>query len=456
MANRTGFGLFFTARAVSWSGSAVTAVALPVLLYQRTGSASLSGLLTALEALPYLVLGLPAGALADRWDRRRTMSRCSWLSAALIAAIPAAAALDLLTTAQLLLTGPAVSAVFVFFDAAAFGALTTLVGRDGIARATGRMMSASTLISLLGPAAAGVLIATLDAPAAITLDALSYTAAALLLTRLPLTLAAPPPAMPVVRGRSLTADIAEGLSYIRHHPLVRPLTLLGIGNSFTEGAVVALIVVTAVRRFGLPPDDRRIGLLWAAAALGALIAATVLPRLQKTAPVGWITLGGLAANAVFLACWARAPGLATGLAALACWQLANALVSLNGIVIRQQVTPDHLQGRVNATARMIAWGGQPLGAAAAGFLADATTVSTALLIACLGALLSLTAGLATPLRRAELPEAPAAETSPAAPGRPSDAAFDRTDPGMDTATRADGVADQRRTRFRRAPDDSAA
>ncbi|MEW2368048.1 MFS transporter [Streptomyces sp. NPDC006656] len=403
MVHRTGFGLFLTARAVSWTGSSITGVALPVLLYERTASASLSGLLTALEALPYLVLGLPAGALADRWDRRRTMSLCSWCSAALIAAIPVAAALDLLTTAQLMVTGPAVSAVFVFFDAAAFGALTTLVGRDGIARATGRMMSASTLIGLLGPSAAGILVATFSAPAAVTLDALSYTAAALLLSRLPLTAAdRPEGAGPPPAHRALVAEIAEGLHYIRRHPLVRPLTLLGIGNSITEGAVVGLIVVTAVRTFGLTLDDGRIGLFWAAAAAGALVAATALPKLQKAVPVGWITLGGLAANALFLACWALSPGLVTGLIALAAWQTANALVSLNGIVIRQQVTPDHLQGRVNTTARMIAWGGQPVGAATAGILADATSVRTALLLACLGAVASLAAGLTTPLRHAPL------------------------------------------------------
>ncbi|MEU5047184.1 MFS transporter [Streptomyces griseorubiginosus] len=397
MTTRTGFGLFLTARVVSWAGSTVTAVALPVLLYQRTGSASLSGLLTALEALPYLVLGLPAGALADRWDRRRTLTWCSWSSAALIAAIPAAAALGLLSTVQLMLTGPAVSAVFVFFDAAAFGALATLVGHDGLARATGRMMSASTLIGLIGPSAAGLLVATLAPPTAITLDALSYAAAALLLSRLPLTPIAHVKARSPVRGT--LADIAEGLQYIRRHPLIRPLTLLGIGNSFTEGAVVGLIVVTAVRTFGMDPDDGRIGLFWAAAALGALAAATALPRLQKRAPLGWITLGGLAANAAFLACWAASPGLVTGLASLACWQSANALVSLNGIVIRQQLTPGPLQGRINTTARMIAWGGQPLGAAASGLLADAVGVRTALLTAALGALLSLSAGLTTPLRR---------------------------------------------------------
>ncbi|MFE2248732.1 MFS transporter [Streptomyces lavendulae] len=404
MSHRTGFGLFATARAVSWAGSSITAVALPVLLYARTGSASLSGLLTALEAVPYLVLGLPAGALADRWDRRRTMSRCSWYSAALIAAIPVAASLDVLTTAQIMVTAPAVSAVFVFFDAAAFGALTTLVGREGLARATGHMMSASTLIGLLGPSAAGILVATLGAPTAVTLDALSYAAAALLLTRLPLAVADRTAAddRPPAR-RALMEEMAEGLRHIRRHPVVRPLTLLGIGNSFTEGAVVGLIVVAAVRRYGMGLDDGRTGLFWAAAATGALAAATALPRLQKTVPAGWITLGGLAANALFLACWALSPGLASGLAALAAWQASNTLVSLNGIVVRQQVTPDHLQARVNTTARMIAWGGQPLGAATAGVLADTVGLRAALLLACLAAFTALAAGLTTQLRRKALP-----------------------------------------------------
>lgn len=418
----SGFALFLAARVVSWTGSAISAVALPILLYDRTASATLAGLLTALEALPYLVLGLPAGALADRWDRRRTLRFCSWLSAALIAAIPIAARLDVLTTTHIMLTGPAVSAVFVFFDAAAFGALPALVGRDGIAHATGRMMSASTLIGLIGPSAAGVLVAWLSAPGAVALDALSYVAAALLLTRLPLSAApsgaddAEPP-----ERRALVADMAEGVRYIRRHPVIRPLTLLGMGNSLTEGAVVGLIVVTAVRQFRMDVDDARIGLFWAGAALGALLAAMTLPRLQKSVPVGWITLGGLAANAVFLACWAQAPGLAVGLAALAAWQAANTLVSLNGIVIRQQLTPDHLQSRVNTTARMIAWGGHPLGAATAGVAADAWGTRTALTLACLGAAVSLAAGLTTDLRRA---------SGPARDGRtPSD-----TDPQQASAT----------------------
>jgi hypothetical protein len=67
------FRLFLTARAISWAGNTVTLVAMPILVYQLTGSPALTGLLTAIEALPYLAFGLPAGALADRWNRRRVL-----------------------------------------------------------------------------------------------------------------------------------------------------------------------------------------------------------------------------------------------------------------------------------------------------------------------------------------------------------------------------------------------
>lgn len=91
------FQLFLLARAVSWAGSAITLVALPVLIYQRTGSAALTGLLTTLEAVPYLLLGLPIGALVDRWDQRRTLVASSEVSAVVMASIPAASLLGCLT-----------------------------------------------------------------------------------------------------------------------------------------------------------------------------------------------------------------------------------------------------------------------------------------------------------------------------------------------------------------------
>ncbi|MER7133530.1 MFS transporter [Streptosporangium saharense] len=374
---------YLTARITSWAGSSITLVALPVLLYQRTGDAGLTGLLTAMEAVPYLLLGLPAGALADRWDRRRTLTFTSLLSALLVASIPLAAALGLLTTPHLFVVAAATSSSFVFFDAAAFGALPALVGREGVARATGVLMTWSTLVSLVGPALAGVLVAATGAATAMGVDALSYVAAALLLARLPPARSEPRP------RRDLRAEILDGVRYIRAHPVVGPLTFLGVGNSLAEGAVMGLLVVVAVERLGLGSADPAIGLLFAATAVGAMAAGLAVPRLRLRFGTPVISLTSLTAVGILLVVWALTEHLVAGLVVLAVWQAANSLVSLNGIIERQERTPDHLQGRVNTTARMIAWGGQPAGAALAGLLAELTSPRTALLATAAAVLLSL-------------------------------------------------------------------
>ncbi|MEU1733997.1 MFS transporter [Streptosporangium sp. NPDC020145] len=374
---------YLAARIISWAGSSITLVALPMLLYQRTGDAALTGLLTAMEAVPYLLLGLPAGALADRWDRRRVLTLTSLLSALLVASVPPAAALGLLTTPHLFVVAAATASSFVFFDAAAFGALPALVGREGVARATGVLMTWSTLVSLVGPALAGVLVAATGAAPAMGLDALSYVAAALLLARLP-------PAKPGPRPRrDLRAEVLDGVRYIRAHPVVGPLTFLGVGNSLAEGAVMGLLVVVAVQRLGLGPADPAIGLLFAATAAGAMAAGLAVPRLRLRFGTPAISLTSLTAVGILLVVWALTEHLVVGLVVLAVWQAANSLVSLNGIIERQERTPDHLQGRVNTTARMIAWGGQPAGAALAGLLAELTSPRTALLTTAVAVLLSL-------------------------------------------------------------------
>ncbi|WP_432971071.1 MFS transporter [Dactylosporangium sp. CA-233914] len=394
---------YLLARSVSWAGSTMTLVALPLMVFQHTGSPALTAALAAVESVPYLVFGLLAGALADRWDRRRTLVATSLAQALLLGGIPAAAVLDVLTPAHVFVAAAGSGIAAVFFDAASFAVLPALVGGRRIARATASSVSAYTVIGLAGPAVAG-LIATAAGPAtAIGLDALSFAAAAALLARLPLArlsaLAAPPPGP----RRRLGAEIREGLAFVRHHPAVRSYTLLGIGNSLTGGAVLGLIVVVAVDRLGLAAHDWRVGLCYVAACAGTLVANTALPRLRARMPAGWITLAGLAANWLALLAWAGATRLGPALAALLLWQATNSLVSVNGIVARQQAAPDHLQGRVNATARMIAWGGQPLGAALGGMIAEAAGVRIALLAAGCAVLAAAVAGWATPLRHRTSP-----------------------------------------------------
>jgi predicted MFS family arabinose efflux permease len=326
----------------------------------------------------------------------------------ILGSVPAAAALGALHTAHLLVAAAASATVAVFFDAASFAVLPALIGRDRIAQATSSSISAYTVIGLAGPALGGALAAAVGPAVAIALDALTFAAAALLLARLPATRLGVARPHPPARGPVRT-DVIEGLAFIWHHPLIRSFTLLGVGNSVTGGAVLGLVVVVAVRHLGLTGHDWRIGLLYAAACAGTLAANTALPRLTRLLPIGWITLAGLAANWLALLAWASVAHLATALIVLLVWQATNSLVIVNGIVARQRATPDHLQGRVNTTARMIAWGGQPLGAALGGVLASAYSVRTALLITGCAVLAAAIAGWATPLRtRANTTNAPGA------------------------------------------------
>ncbi|MCK9921750.1 MFS transporter [Frankia sp. AgPm24] len=406
MSSAAAFRLFLTSRAVSWAGSAMTLVALPLLLYQRTGSATLAGVLAGLEAVPYLLLGLLAGALVDRWDHRRTMVCTSVLSGLTMASIPIAHWTGLLTTAHLLVAAVLISTIFVFFDAAGFGAVPALVGRDAVASATGSMVAVSTLVNLVGPAIGGVAATTLGAANVLAVDAASYLLGAALLSQVRWTVTTTIEAPESTRGRlvRMRADIGEGLRYLWGHQVVRTLTLLGAGNSVSGGAVSGLLVV---RQFGLPDDDARIGFLYVAAAGGSLLTSLLLGRVHRRFPVGIITLGALAVGWGALIGWSFATTWTVGLAVVVLWQASSSLAILNGIVVRQAVTPLRLQGRVNTTARMIAWGGTPLGAVLGGAVAEAWGTRTALLLASAGVggslVLGVVAGLRTVGRLRELP-----------------------------------------------------
>lgn len=398
------FTLFWLARTISLAGSAITAVVLPILVFQLTGSAFQTALLATLEVLPYFVFGLFAGALADRADLKRLMVASSVANAVLTGSIPFAAVLGLLSLPQIYIVAVLSMTAFVWFDAANFGALPALVGRERVVEANSIIWSTSTIIGIGGPAVGGLLQATIGPATAISLDALSFALAALVLGGVPHTFAQKAPAvlaMEPAEGsvmRRTFRDIHEGLRFVWRQRLVRALTLLGFGNSLTGGAVTGMLVVYAVRALGLAERDTRIGVLFAAGAVGSLVASLLLPRLSKRFPIGRITLAGLFANVTLLVGVALAPNFGVGLVLYLLWEACYTLVIINGIALRQVVTPDHLQSRVNVTARIIAWGGAPFGAAIGGVVAEFTTIRTAYLVMAVGVALSALIGWFSPLR----------------------------------------------------------
>src|SRR3954452_22675335 len=137
------FRRYWLARALSVTGSMVTAIALLVLVYRLSGSTVLTAVVTALESAPYLLTGLFAGALADRWNRRRVMVNSDLVNAVLVGSVPVAHLLDMLTVAHVLVVAFLVQSVYTFFDGANFGALPVLVGRARVAQANSVVWTAS-------------------------------------------------------------------------------------------------------------------------------------------------------------------------------------------------------------------------------------------------------------------------------------------------------------------------
>jgi MFS family permease len=174
------FVRYLLARGLSGTGNVATLIALPVLIYRSSGDPGLTALVAALEAAPYVVFGLFAGALTDRWNRKRVMVVADLAAALLLASIPAAAWLGALTVPHVLVVAFAGPAVGVFFDGAVFGAVPQLVGRARIAEANSLAWSLHSFIEIVVPAAVGALLAVLHPAWLLGLDAATFAISAVL------------------------------------------------------------------------------------------------------------------------------------------------------------------------------------------------------------------------------------------------------------------------------------
>lgn len=388
---------------ISALGDAVTFTALPLLVLALTGSGTVMGIVAALQTLPDLVVGLPAGALADRWDRRRMMIYADAGRAVLTALIPLSAILGVPTIGVVLLVVAPINLLRVLFMAAWTGAIPRLVGRSLIGPASSYLEAIFALGFIVGPGLAGLLVARIGATATLAIDAASFlvSAAALLVVRTPL------------RGersdgadRDIVAEIREGLRFVRHHRLLRAaLAYWGSIGVLTAGLIPCLTYLIEHER-GQGPDA--FGLVVSAYSLGTLVGALGAARLTRGRLGGLLVAGGIVVGAVVVG--VTIVVLPAGVAGLAVvGGIANSLVLVSYVTIRASSAPDALLGRVGATTRMISIGLAPLGAAAAGILLDRVGADVTLRLMGLGLIAAaIVAALSGTIRQARAPARSAA------------------------------------------------
>ncbi len=394
------FRRYAVARTVSLAGSAITYLAMPVLVYQLTGSNFWTGVVVVAESVPYVCFGLLAGALADRVDRQRVMVSMDLVSAVLLGTVPVAYALGVLTAPHVLLVAFAAQSAFVFFDAANFGALPTLVGPERLAGAQSTVFGAGTVVELVVPALAGAALAVVPPASLLALDAVSFAASALLIRLITRPLWDAGRASEA--ARHLGREIRDGLGFLWRHPVVRVQTLVGVTQSFTGGAFLGQLVPWADQALGVPPGDGRLGLMFMAWGVGSLGASLVFPRLSRRYGDSRVTLIAMPLSAAGSLACALAGNWLVALATLAAWGVVYLISVLNSVTVRQKVTPEHLLSRVNTAGRMLAWGiGGATGGLAAGALSEATGPRAALILASGVTAAGAVAAWLSPLRRHE-------------------------------------------------------
>ena len=355
------FLLLWSGQAVSSAGGAASDLALPLLILALTRSPAQAGFAGALRSLAYVALGLPAGALVDRWNRKWTMILCDTLRALALGSIPLALALGRLTMAQLYLVALVEGTLYVFFTLAESAALPGVVAKAQLPAATAQNEVTGGAVTLIGPSLGGALYGVARALPFLA-DAVSYAASVLSLCwmRLPSLRQDRPD-----QTSRLRVEIREGLGWLWREPVVRALTLLHSALILSYEGMMLIVLVIAERRH-TPPAA--IGLMFGISGIGAILGAVLGAQAHKRLRLGQIMVGAFWLFALLWPLYAIAPSaLALG-AILGAFWVVDEIYDVSQVSYRLALIPDALRGRVNSAFRIVGYGCGALSMAVTGLL----------------------------------------------------------------------------------------
>jgi predicted MFS family arabinose efflux permease len=352
------FRRLWTGQTISLVGDQVSLLALPLVavLELHAGPADM-GLLTAAGVLPYLLFSLLAGGLVDRWGRRRHVMVLADLGrAGLLLVVPVHAALGRPSFAELLGVAFLVGSLSVLFAVAYSSLFTAVVAPERYVEANALVSGSRSLSMLGGPAAAGLLVQAVGAPAALVVDAASFATSAGCLRGVD---ADEPPAAP-------SGDLVEGARFLRRSPGLR--SALAATATVNLGNYVwwSLFVLFLTRTLALPPSA--VGVVLAAGAVGGLVGATVTGRIVRAVGL-WRSLAvGCALFATPVLAVPLAAGLAVPLGAELLSGIGVMVLDISAASLLAELVPGELRSRVHGAYLTVNNGMRPIGAVLGGVL----------------------------------------------------------------------------------------
>ena len=272
------FLLLWSGRSVSALGSSVSSIAFPFLILALTNSPALAGIGAALGTLSSVLLGLPAGALADRWDKKRTMVLCEAGRALTLGSIPIALWTGHLSLLHLYMANVIEGTLRVFYGRANILARTTVVPPEQFAATWAQDEATYYAAGLIGPAVGGALY-QIGRGLPFLIDAISYLVSALSLLFKRANLGP----KRVEQTRRLGAEVREGLAWVWQSPLIRSLSLLDAGQTLAASGLGLLVIVVAKQQHASPGT---IGLIFSISAIGGILGSLLGGQVQKLLTFG--------------------------------------------------------------------------------------------------------------------------------------------------------------------------
>ena len=404
------FRLFWTGESISEVGNSVTIVVIPLVAIDALRTSTfIVTLLTAMVWLPWVIIGIPAGAWVDRLPPRPVMLAGDAISVAVYASVPVAAWCGLLTVAQLIAVTLIAGAATVFFNSAYQVLLPGVVDEADLTEGNAKLMGSREVAQIGGPGLGGLLAQAAGPVTGLLADAVSFAVSFCCLT------AMQSPRDRRSGGPAVAGGVLDGLRFAWRDPYLRAMMAFSSLANLALTGVDALLVVFLVRTVGL--SSAAAGLVMASLGVGGVLGALVarpLGRRFGTARAMLIAVPGGLCFALLLPLADKGPRLAFASVAMMC---AGCVIVIGNVIVdsfmQTYVSPDIL-GRVTSATRAVGFAMMPVGALLAGVLATALGVRAALwILTALIAASGLTF-LLTPMRHLrDLPRRPAEDSVPA-------------------------------------------
>ncbi len=380
----------WTGQSISELGSQVSALAIPLLAALSLHATPFEfSLLGVLNMLPFILFALPAGVWVDRLRRRRILIVGDSARAVLLTLIPVLWATHTLRMWHLLALQFAIGVFTVFFDVAYQSYLPALIEREHLVDGNSKLQLSVGVAQVAGPSLSGVLIAAITAPYAIVADAASFVLSSAFM--LGMRHRENTPRLDAANPRpKMWPQVKEGLSWVLGHPWLRWIAACTATSNFFSTLSFGILVYYMARSLHLSAFE--IGFVFAVGSAGSIVSALVANRLTKRLGVGPTILATIASSSVAGLCYPLAPRsfpLPLLMLGGALFGLGAVAYNITQVSLRQAITPERLQGRMNAAMRWVVWGTIPLGTMLGGGLATWYGLRTALWVGALGNVLAV-------------------------------------------------------------------